>query len=178
MSTTPVCTLSCKYHRKFSKPIWNGPKGGWYTQGFRGKLFHEKNLKSKISCHFPFKLFTKQSLVSCLSMLAGSNAAGDVWNGWGGPSSGGRTCPRGAQPARLVHPAPAHAGTRHYRRGVNSYFNQDQSCMPVCYLVYYQFAKQSQSYFLLGLFSFFCVSKFVGTRYCISWIIWQEHTGI
>jgi hypothetical protein len=40
--------------------------------------------------------------------------------------------------------------------------------MPVCYLVYYQFAKQSQSYFLLGLFSFFCVSKFVGTRYCIS----------
>ncbi len=47
------CTLSCEYFREFSnkfEPALMGYSGAW------GKMFHEKNMKSKISWHCPFKL--------------------------------------------------------------------------------------------------------------------------
>ncbi len=47
------CTLSCEYFREFSnkfKPALIGYSGAW------GKLIHEKNMKSTISWHCPFKL--------------------------------------------------------------------------------------------------------------------------
>ncbi len=50
------------------------------------------------------------------------------------------------------------------------YIHRDQCCMPVCYLVYSPFEKQSQSYFLLDvdLVLFHCASEFVG-RYQVSY---------
>ena len=48
------CTLSCEYLRKFfwknlKRPLWYINSGAWE------KLIHEKNQKSKISWHCPFK---------------------------------------------------------------------------------------------------------------------------
>ncbi len=50
--TSTLHPLSCKYIRKFSKKIKTALmvySGAW------GKLIHGKNLKSKISWHYPFK---------------------------------------------------------------------------------------------------------------------------
>jgi hypothetical protein len=46
--------MSCEYPR-ISEQIRNGPNG--VLRGL-GKLIHEKNLKSKISWHCPFKYYT------------------------------------------------------------------------------------------------------------------------
>ncbi len=49
---TPVANLSCEYLRAFSKKFETALmvySGDW------GKLIHEKNQKSKISRHCPFK---------------------------------------------------------------------------------------------------------------------------
>jgi hypothetical protein len=35
----------------------------WDTQGLRGKLVHEKNLKSKISCQTPFNKKTRKKVL-------------------------------------------------------------------------------------------------------------------
>jgi hypothetical protein len=45
------CTLSCEYFRKFFKNF----KTTLMVSGTWGKLIHEKNLKSKISWHYPLK---------------------------------------------------------------------------------------------------------------------------
>ncbi len=47
------CTLSCEYIREFSENFETAPMG---YSGAWGKLIHEKNLKSKISWHCPFKV--------------------------------------------------------------------------------------------------------------------------
>jgi hypothetical protein len=54
VSLTPVINLYFRISPRIFKEIRNGPTVIVYS-GARGKLLHEKNVKSKISCQNPFK---------------------------------------------------------------------------------------------------------------------------
>jgi hypothetical protein len=65
VSMTPEVTMSCEYLQEFFKKIETVLMG---YLGACGKLIHEKNLKSKISWHRPFKVYVSSQIFSDSSM--------------------------------------------------------------------------------------------------------------
>ncbi len=84
VSVPPVgCTLTCEYLREFSK---NFEMTLMLFSGAWGKMIHQRNLKQKISWHYPFKctLYNTYGLQESRKDLCTSWNVSSEDGGWGG----------------------------------------------------------------------------------------------